>query len=672
MQTRGCAVLALAVLAAVPNVLAQGRAQGPAPAAQAGQPASRPPTTGTGVILGQVVDARENRPIGGAVVSISGVPLVSPGGRGAAPIQPTTAGPTGPRRVLSDAQGRFMFFGLPPGQYTVSASAPGYLNGLAGQTRPNGTNRMIVLRDDQKSGNVTVPLWRYAVLSGTVLDEAGEPAVNIPVRVLRRVTTGLKTRFAQASTVRTDDRGQYRAAMLTVGDYLVAVPSSTTTVPTSAIDALRMAQSARDNGASARAIENQLSSSSAPMPNAGGTRVGSAYVQNRDLQALGPVSTQGDKVWMYQTSFFAGTTTSTQATLITLSAGEERPNVDFQLRPVPAFKVSGVVSSPEGPASNLGVRLLPANLDDFTSDNGLEVATTVTEADGTFQFLGVPPGAYVAKVLRVPRPTMTNVMQGPNGPTTFSVRMAGAVVSEPTLWADANLAVGDADVSGIPLVLRIGPRISGRIEFDGATPRPPMDRTPAAISVNLSPVDTRNPGVSMPGAIVVNANGQFSGPSMPPGRYTLSAGAPGWTLRSAMVGGIDISDVPIDIESTDLGGVVVTFFDRPAQMSGVVRNARGEAEDGAMVYVIPANYSEHLGRGVTPRHLRTTRSTADGRYTLSGLLPGDYIVAAVSDGAGEGDPIRFLDAAARVGTRITISDSEKKGQDLSLTQVQIR
>ena len=64
----------------------------------------------------------------------------------------------------------------------------------------------------------------------------------------------------------------------------------------------------------------------------------------------------------------------------------------------------------------IALRLLPAGADEFSSDNGLEAATSVSGPDGSFQFFGVPPGPHTLVASRVPRPpagpsSMTTVIQ---------------------------------------------------------------------------------------------------------------------------------------------------------------------------------------------------------------------------------------------------------------------
>jgi hypothetical protein len=68
---------------------------------------------GTGLILGRVVDAGSGQPISGVLLSLGG---------GGAP-GPSPAGIAW--RLLTDAQGRFVFRNLPKGAYTILATVGG-------------------------------------------------------------------------------------------------------------------------------------------------------------------------------------------------------------------------------------------------------------------------------------------------------------------------------------------------------------------------------------------------------------------------------------------------------------------------------------------------------------------------------------------------------------------
>jgi hypothetical protein len=583
---------------------------------------------------------------------------------------------------MADSRGRFMFYALSPGSYSVSASASGYIPSSYGQSRPNSPGRQISLGDYQKTGNVSVKLWRYAVMTGTVLDDLGEPAISVNVRALRRQTINGRSLFQLSGAATTDDRGVYRMSNLMPGDYIVSVPASSTTMPASVVELYQKAVSSGDS-LLANDFTRRLTDSGAPPPSPNGTRIGNAYVLQIPLPLLGtgrlPSNPENENVLVYQTQFFPAGTTNAQATVVTLAPGDERAGLDFQLRPVQSFKVSGTVIGPENQANQevlIGVKLLPASSDEG-SDNGLETATTVTQVDGTFTLLGIPAGAYVLKVLKIaraPAPVATSTMQvnGTDAPFAYvgSAPASNNVPTEPTLWGELQVSVTDANVSGLIVPLRTGPRVSGRIEFDGTSPRPSLARLPPQVAVNLTRSDGRSSGPIVPPTI--NPSGQFTTMSLPPGRYLVTAFAPGWILKSATLGGRDIAD-SLELEGGDVTGIVVTFFDRPAQLSGTVHNSRGDVDGSAVIFLIPADVGLPAD-GFPTRRFRSSTSDTHGRYSFVSVLPGDYWIAALSENPlGESyEPGRLLEDMARLGTRITIGESEHRTQDLTAGLVSIR
>ena len=98
-----------------------------------------------------------------------------------------------------------------------------YLDGGYGQRRPNGPFQTIDLADGERIGDAVIRLWKGGAITGRVLDEAGEPLVDVAVAAVRRSGDG---RLLTGPTARTDDRGVYRLATLTPGSYLVVVPQT--------------------------------------------------------------------------------------------------------------------------------------------------------------------------------------------------------------------------------------------------------------------------------------------------------------------------------------------------------------------------------------------------------------------------------------------------------------
>jgi protocatechuate 3,4-dioxygenase beta subunit len=656
----------------------------PARPAQDRPQSDAPPATG--LIVGQVVDAATGKPVPGAVVSLTQSPLAL---AAAAPITPEIiempqTGPAVPTRVIANAEGRFVYRNLPKGRYGFSAAAIGYLAGSYGQRRAGGPGVTLELEEGEKLLDAVFRLWKAATITGTVLDEAGEPVVGVTVRTLRRgigpVMSVGRARWTLGLTATTDDRGMYRIASLAPAEYTVAVMSSTATMPMATVEAYRdMVMSGP--GATTN-LTRDLSSSGAPFPSASGMRVGDQMIQTSTFGrgASAPAPAETGKMLAYPTTYYPSATSPAQLTVITLGSGEERTGVDIHLRLVSTVKVTGAVSGPEGPAPNMGVRLVPANIDAFTSDSGLETAITATDAAGAFTLLGVPPGAYTVKVLKTPRPAPPSapsegmVMVSTGTGTAFGTSLGPTTTTppplptEPTLWASVPLTVAEADVAGVSLVLRHGARVTGRVEFEG-TRTPPTPDQLQRMSVTLQPLDARTIGGVTIGR--VTADQQFRTLGYTPGRYLVTAGGAGtdWTLKSAMFGGRDVSDEPLDIGSEDISGIVLVFTDRSTQLTGTVRNAQNQADPDADVVVFPANHQ--LWKDVVnPRRARSVRTTKTGAYTLQGLPPGEYYVVAFSSASTrEWQDPRFLEAAAPLATRVTILDGDKKSLDLRTTRL---
>jgi protocatechuate 3,4-dioxygenase beta subunit len=224
---------------------------------------STAPPKSTALILGQVVDGSTGQPIAEAIVTLTQL-----GGRGRGGIPPGAlpagaspqaqqamqaaaaaaaaaagrGGPGGPQRVMTGSDGRFVFHGLLPGQYQLTTILTGYTSSLrataggagggmaavlaAAMTSSSGTPTALALTEGEYATNVKLRLWKHAVVSGTVVDDAGEPAIGVRVQVAQRVMAAGRARYVPASSATTDDRGAYRVSGLVPGGYLVVVPQT--------------------------------------------------------------------------------------------------------------------------------------------------------------------------------------------------------------------------------------------------------------------------------------------------------------------------------------------------------------------------------------------------------------------------------------------------------------
>ena len=701
-------VLALIVLTTVVTVWAVEARQlpppppPPPPVVGPGAAQAVPEARGSGLVVGQVVDASTAKPIGGATVTISsGAPVISVLPTGEAVVtNPTMSGAAGgaPRQVMADAQGRFMFRELAKGRYTFRTMAPGYLAGGLGQTRPTGGQQAVELTSDsEKVGDLIVRMWKSATISGSVVDEGGEPVIGVAVRAIRRTLAGGRPRLAFGTTGTTDDRGIYRIPNLTPGDYFVGVISTYSTMPSAISEAYLQAMM---SGASLQSNDTyrELSSSGAPSPSMSGFRVGELTLQASSAGRGGtgsggvaPAPGDDGRVQIYPTVFYPAGRALAEATLLTLGSGEDRRGIDLHLTLMPAVRVSGTVVGPDGPVRNMGVRLLAPGAEDFAVDSSLDAAAGATDGTGAFTLLAVPPGAYTLKVLRVPRVlstsanTMTTVeVMGPNG-MIMGMSSSGPstappppIPTDPTLWGTMPVVVGESDLTGLAVQMRTGLRVSGRLEFIGTRDKP----APAQLQrVSISLTSNEPRGFSQVPAVRVEADGRFNTGGHTPGKYQISANVPpapggapisgpagqAWTIKSVTLGGRNVSDEGLDLVAEDVTGVVITFTDQSTELSGTVTDGSGQPDRTAEVIVFPADSQAWKHGFVNTRRTRNLRPSTVGVYSTSGMPAGDYFIAAVQSDAIAADwqDPRLLEKIAAVATRVTLNDGEKKTQALT-------
>lgn len=650
-----------------------------AQAVQQPAPQTPPPPKGTGILMGQVVDAQDKRGIAGALVGLVGeVPVP----------QAAASSTDAPRQILTDGSGRFMFRNVSAGRYQVRATAPSYIAAGLGQNRPTGSSQSVELTtDDEKRDGLLVRMWKSASISGIVTDESGEPVIGYSVRLLRRTATSRGVRYALANTVSTDDRGFYRMSGLTPGEYLVAMLSSQTTMPAAVVD-----EYYREMMSGASSLNSQIYrdlSSSGASPSMGGYRLGEFIVQGGTAGRMGgpppPSPIDEGRMMTYLNQYFPSASVISQATVLSLAAGEERANTDLRLRLVPTVRVSGTITGPDGPVRNMGVRLVPPGVDDVSGgDSNMEVASSATDASGNFTMFGVPPGTYLVRATRIPRPSplqsrnMTTVeVSGPNGMIMGMSSSSGPPVSaplpaDPTLSGQAQITVSTSDLTGVNLVLRSGPRISGKVVFEGTKPQPTPEQIQQA-SIQIQPISGTTLIQMLTAPKRVEPDGRFSTVGYPSGRYLVTATMPNvsgqptsWRMKSVVRAGRDVGDEGLDVEGEDVTDVVITFTDQPSEISGAVTDVKGQSDLGALVIAFPADNDSWRQGNPNARRIRSARVTTTGTYMLS-LPPGAYYLAALSDETADNwqDPVK-LEAVMRGGaTRVTLADGQKLTQALT-------
>jgi protocatechuate 3,4-dioxygenase beta subunit len=469
----------------------------------------------------------------------------------------------------------------------------------------------IPLASGQQIAGLTVLMQPGAVISGAVRDGDGQPAAGARVNVwYYQWFSGIRKLVPTGGFTNADDRGMYRIYGLAPGEYTVGV------IPIGPRQPELMTVTDAEVRRAMDLIQRPPGSASSPPP-----------------QSPTPAQTVG-----WAPVFFPGTTEVSQASPIRVAVGEERGGVDFQLRLVPMSRVEGTVIGLDGaPAPNLQVSLVSANSTTAPDIAGLLSAGTTTDREGRFVLNGIAPGLYSVQARTSNLPT-----------TLFG-------------FIDVMLQGQSVNVT-VPLALL--PSVTGRVVFEGTSPTPEM----STIRISVTRLVSAPPFLGS--TVIPQASGDFIIPAVVPDRYSLSvshtgaAGAAGWTLKSVVVGGQDMSDRPIDFRSAAATSVVVTMTDRTTELSG--RLIDGSSAPAAEYYVIVFS-QDREGWTPTSRRIQIARPEHDGRFMFRNLPAGDYRIVAVTDvQQGEWLDPDFLAQLIDASIKVVVPDGGKVVQDMRI------
>ncbi|HYT76842.1 MAG TPA: carboxypeptidase-like regulatory domain-containing protein [Vicinamibacterales bacterium] len=273
---------------------------------------------GTAVIRGKITNS-EGRPLRRVQVRLSGESL--PDGRNAS----------------TNGLGQYEIRDLPAGRFTLNATRAGYLSVAYGQSRPGEPGRPIELSDAQVLDKTDLVLPHTALISGHILDEAGEPLAGATVLVMQmRFFNGRRRLLPVRGNAITDDTGQFRLSGLEPGEYYV------------------------------QASSRETWEGDPP-----------------ERQMLGFLPT-----------FFPSSPNVGEAQRVRVRTGQEAAGTDISLLPGKVGHISGTVFNSQGqPLAGEGVNLgVEIHGENFMSMSSAQ--STKVNPDGTFMFRNIAPAEY--------------------------------------------------------------------------------------------------------------------------------------------------------------------------------------------------------------------------------------------------------------------------------------
>lgn len=544
------------------------------------------------------------------------------------------------RSAITDDEGRFTFLGLPAGQFTLTVSRRAFVTSMYGAKRPGRPGTAITVADGARLSDITVKIWRGAVVAGTLRDESGVPVTGVEVRAVPARAPGTLPSLSNNGAT-TNELGQFRIFGLEPGTYVVMAK------PASGAQSANLALTDAETEAALEALRKR----SAGALTTGGT------------PPAPPVPPPSQPPFDYAPVFFPGTPVLAQATVITLASGQTQDGIDFALQRVPTTVIEGTITRPDGtPAAGASLQLILRRASGPFSAVGRLELTATAATDGAFRIAQVLPGQYDL-VVRAPADVRApGVRPGYIAPPTT-----------PQLFAVSAVATAGSDIRGLGLRVGPGTPIRGRIVFESPTKAAPKNLGRIAITLmpdNILPLPTTGtyPGdqLRMPEPALVRADGTFEFAGVAPGRYQVLVGsAPeSWQPRSATVGGLDVLDGLLDVPSGGDISMIVTFDDMQTNLSGRLETAAGEPVSDVFVIAFSVDRSTW---GVLSRRVKAIRPARDGTFAFTGLPAGDYHLSAVTDADPEDwESSAFLEQIVPASVKITLVAGRSVVQNLRM------
>jgi len=489
----------------------------------------------------------------------------------------------------TDAEGRYEIKELPAGRYNISATKGGYVTGQFGQRRPGDPGTPIDLSDGQTADKVNFVLSRGSVIAGRIVDDGGEPVSGTMVNAMRYQFMAGSRRLVpgggEGGNDRTDDQGNFRLYGLPPGDYYI-----------------------------------------------------SANNRNGMMMMPGQNNTEADG---FAPTYFPGTPNMSEATRITVKAGQEMTGANFALIVARMARVRGrAINSRGEPVANGMMMLMP--------DEPIMMSVTMNNAmaagDGTFQFTNVPPGRY-------------NLQVRPSGMPSAS--------SE---FAVMKITVGNDDIDNVIIATSVGATARGVVlTDDGSVP----SFRPDQVSIFPSSVEPGGMVFGGPNQNRINDDFTFELTGLSD-RRLLRANVPptlGWYPKAVMFDGEDVTDRGIEFTpGRSYEGIQVIFSQKTTDLSGLLTDERGKPVLDATVVIFPANKDLWT---FASRYMRSARPDTNGRYSIKSLPPSDdYLIIAVQNlEQGQFSDPDFLTRAREEAKSFSLNEGEFKAVDVKLSKM---
>jgi hypothetical protein len=386
---------------------------------------------------------------------------------------------------------------------------------------------------------------------------------------------------------------------------------------------------------------------------------------------------------VFRPTFYPSTTDIRLATPLSLSPGEDRGGIDINLNPVEGYEVSGRLIGPTTDYSGTLVSLTGEGLSDLGS--GSETATTVAQKDGSFVFLNVAAGIYnlaapgvVSEFIQRPATLTVRDRPLPENPGSGKRAVSFPVSAAPLISATSilpnvvpgnvsgytrrELRIESADIRGLEVLLQPTATVQCEIitlDLEGGRPAGTTTLFPSDANLAL--------GIYAKLLVPTDSSSSVTFSDVVPGDYFLDHSFAGLSLKSVVADGEDVTRGPIRIVAGQKHHLVVTLTGKAIKLSGHIVDGPDRRTEAAVVLLFPTDPLLWRPHELVPLMVRRSVSSTDRSYTVGGLLPGDYFIAAVSVAEANAWSVPgALRALSGSAARVTLAWGDDKSMDVPI------
>ena len=321
------------------------------------------------------------------------------------------------------------------------------------------------------------------------------------------------------------------------------------------------------------------------------------------------------------------------ATLVRVDAGGVETRADFSVLSSPSVCITAKLELPAGPLANpVGVVMgEPYPLSDS------KIAVGIMRKEGLLQICGVTRGTYFLRA-------------------TTSTQSGDLLMGVQTFTVSGSRGMKLPSLAPMPLTDVSG---SVRVESEEGTDKATLPEPTTGITISLEPTsrshwqgETLSSQLRAPGVFSMRAAiGDF---------WTQIHGLPGgYFVKDVTCNGKDALRHPI---STGSGPITVTLANYAATVTGTTTDPAGRGIGRATVLLLNSSASSEIA----PTEMLYTVSDSGGRFSISGVPPGEYFMAAYLDMPYRQEySVAVRESLRRSGLRVRLGPREQRAVNVT-------